>query len=290
MSHYSKFSSSLLILFSCLFFFSLASAHNITRILDRDPDFSIFNELLTKTHLAGEINRRKTLTILAVPNDRIGDLASKQVETARTILMNHVVLDYYDILKLQKLKEKSNILTTLYQTTGVASYQQGFLNVTNNRSTGNIVFGSAVRGAPHDVNYLGTVASMPFNISVLSVSKIIVAPGIDGQPLRPIASTPKAAPAPKSAHSPPPAAEAPVTEAPVEAPADAPVSDSPTPSPADSESPADAPVADASASSPSPAADDASDKADSPTSSAMKPLAQSSLAFLVVFASFLTAH
>lgn len=285
----SKFSSSLLIHISCLFLVaSTISAHNITRILEKYPDFKTFNELLTRTNLAAQINSRKTITVLAIPDDNIGDLASRPEDVMKDILMSHVVLDYYDILKLQKMKGKSSILTTMYQTTGTASYQQGFLNVTEDKATEQVVFGSAVNGAQHNVHYIGTVATIPYNISVLSVSGPIVAPGIGGQTLRPIASPPKRAPSPKLPPSPTPApapAPAPEADSPADAPdADSPDADSPAPSD-DSDSPSDAP-----ASSPSADAPDADAAVDNSKSLAVKHLASDSLALLLAFASFLFAY
>lgn len=86
-----------------LLFFSIspASAFNITRILEKYPDYSQIHDLLTKTQLAADINKRSTITVLAVPNSAIGDLASKPEEDQMRILCTHVILDYYDGMKLK---------------------------------------------------------------------------------------------------------------------------------------------------------------------------------------------
>ncbi|KAL2544552.1 Fasciclin-like arabinogalactan protein 3 [Forsythia ovata] len=235
--------SAALILLSCFLLVSTATAFNITRLLERYPEFSNFNELLSKTELANEINSRKTITVLAVSDDALGGLSGKPEEVQKGVLSNHVVLDYYDILKLQKMKSKS-VLTTLYQTTGVASEGQGFVDVTHNKD-GSIVFGSAVKGSPQDTKLLGSVAAQPYNISVLSVSQPIVAPGIDSR-LSPTASPPKAS-APAHAHkkkaSPPSDAPAPSDDSPADAPA--PSSGPSADAPATSDRPtSDAPTAD----------------------------------------------
>ncbi|CAI9755584.1 unnamed protein product [Fraxinus pennsylvanica] len=279
----SRLPASIIVLY-CFLLVSTTTAFNITRLLGRYPEFSNFNDLLTKNGLASEINSRQTITILAVSNDALGGLTGKPEEVQKGVLSNHVVLDYYDTLKLQKMKNKS-VLTTLYQTTGVASEGQGFLGVSH-KNDGSIVFGSAVKGSLQDTKLLGSVAAQPYNISVLSVSQPIVAPGIDGS-LRPIASPPKAsAPAPAPAHkkkSPPPVdAPAPSddTTADVPAPSDGPNADAPAP--------ADGPSAVAPAPSDGPTADvPTADSDDKPAKNAAGKLSGASFGFAVVFASFL---
>ncbi|KAL3818420.1 hypothetical protein ACJIZ3_004325 [Penstemon smallii] len=183
--------STTLILLSALILLSTAAttAHNITRILEEYPDFGEFNSLLTQTKLAEEINRRVTITVLAVANGGLGDINGKAKDVQRRILSNHVVLDYYDQIKLDNLKGNTTVLTTLFQSTGMADHQMGFLNVVHNKDK-SISFGSAVRGAAIDATYLNSVAKMPYNISVLRISHLIVAPGID----RPMAPTHAPAP------------------------------------------------------------------------------------------------
>lgn len=258
------------------------SAFNITILLSRHPGFEVFNDLLSRTHLAGEINRRSTITVLAVANDRIGSITGKTEDIQRRILSDHVILDYYDLRKLDKIKEKRTILTTLFQASGVADDQQGFLAVVRRRD-GSVMFGSAVRGAPLDARLEGPVAAYPYNISVLSISQPIIAPGIDGEwrspPLRPPPPPPMAkAPAPVEKVSPPapPPAESPVEEEPADAPASAPA---PAPGPADAPS-ADAPAADA---------DDNQEAAKKPNAAAKEVVTGVAFGLVVALASFLAA-
>ncbi|KAL6533798.1 hypothetical protein OROHE_013631 [Orobanche hederae] len=254
--------SSILLLVSVMLLLSTAtiSAFNITRILQRYPDFARFNSLLSQTYLAEEINHRKTITVLALTDDRIGDLSGKPEDVAKRILSTHVILDYYDVLKLNKLRGNKTVMTTLYQATGTADDQQGFLNVAHNND--GIFFGSAMRGAPIDSKLEGSVASQPYDISVLSISHPIVAPGIDGT-WRPIsAPPPKAtAPAPKASAAPkvPPPAETPEDDLPADAPAayaDAPAAYADASAPADA--PASAPGSDAEEADADPNADNQS--------------------------------
>ncbi|XP_059664241.1 fasciclin-like arabinogalactan protein 3 [Cornus florida] len=205
-----------LVLFSCLLLSSIATAFNINNILGKDPELSQFSQMLNETGLADEVNKRATITVLAVNNGAMSSISGKSRDLIKRILMTHVVLDYYDIPKLQKMKDKTDILTTLYQSSGVAINRQGFLNVTNTQN--GIMFGSAVKDAPLESKLVKLVASQPFNISVLEISSPILAPGIDGKdssspqmapgpapalpPLSPTKSkAPKKAPAPKKGKS-----------------------------------------------------------------------------------------
>ncbi|KAI3435383.1 FAS1 domain-containing protein [Psidium guajava] len=250
-------------LFFAVFVFSssAASAFNITRLLGRYPEFSTFNDMLTQTKLYEKINRRQTITVLALDNSSVGDITGKPEEVLQRILSAHIILDYYDISKLHDLSKKSTLLTTLYQASGTADNQQGFLNVTR-LAGGDTVFGSAVKGASLNAKLVKAVAAMPYNISVLQVSCPIIAPGVDPAnpngivtvttpPPAPPAATPKKAPTSSPAKAPvtadtPESSEAPVAEEPAaDAPADAPEADSPASSP-----PAPGPVSDEEADAP----------------------------------------
>ncbi|KAJ9702187.1 hypothetical protein PVL29_004095 [Vitis rotundifolia] len=259
----------LLFLSSFLLFSSAAQAFNITRLLGQFPDFSTFNSYLSQTNVSIGINRRQTITVLAVENGAIAPITGKSLDDIKNILRLHVILDYYDDAKLHKLSNKTALLTTLLQATGQANGQHGFLNVTE-LSSGQVVFGSAVAGSGLQAKLVKTVASQPYNISVLQISTPILAPGVGGVVAVPVTPPPSGSPAaaPKAAEGPgaskttpspapstPPPAKAPSAEAPApsddsaEAPsdADAPAADGPE---------ADAPAADAPLSSPPmPAAD-----------------------------------
>ncbi|PHU08593.1 hypothetical protein BC332_20453, partial [Capsicum chinense] len=187
---------------------SSAAAFNITKILSQYPDYSNFNDLLSKTDLASDINTKATITVLAIPNGAIGDLTSKSENVAKRILTTHVVLDYFDSKKLEQMKDKTTKLTTMFQQSGNAVQDQGFLNVTAKDNT--FVFGSAVKGAQLNSRLEKSVMSQPYNISILGISQPIVTPGLDA----PLAPAPKAN-TPKSS---PPTAESPDVEAKATAP------------------------------------------------------------------------
>ncbi|XP_057799214.1 fasciclin-like arabinogalactan protein 3 [Salvia miltiorrhiza] len=221
-----------------------ASAVKISILLGRFPGFEQFNQLLSSTHLAEEVDRHSGgITVLGLPNGRLGTLMQLPEEVQRSILSLHIILDYYDMAKLTKLPPgNKTTLTTLYQSSGVATGQQGFIDVVR-RHDGTIVFGSAVPGSPQLTNFINPVVAQPFNISILSVSQPIIVAEIDGSTVQPAPDTPPPAPAAKL--TPPPAASPPEEELAPDVPApDAPPS---APAPAPASAPAPSPDADADA-------------------------------------------
>ncbi|XP_038898899.1 fasciclin-like arabinogalactan protein 14 [Benincasa hispida] len=227
--------------------FSAASAFNITKLLSQFPDFTNFNDLLTQTKLADQINSRETITVLALDNGAISSLSGKPVDVVKRILSVHVILDYYDVQKLGKLSnDNTTVLTTLFQASGAATNQQGFIKV-KSINEGEAAFGSAVKRAPTYSKLVKSVASQPYNISVLQITSPIQVPGIDSKATN---STP-----------PPPS---PASSSPVESPKEAPAPSAETPSKADAPA-AETPkaVADAPSSSPPTAEADSPKAADS---------------------------
>ncbi|XP_059461512.1 fasciclin-like arabinogalactan protein 3 [Corylus avellana] len=222
-----------------LLFSSAAAAFNITKLLGRHPNFSSFNDYLTQTQISQQINSRNTITVLAVDNKAIASISGKPLDTIKKILSVHVVLDYFDVQKLTMLPKKTTILTTLFQSSGAAANQEGFLNVSL-VNEGEIAFGSAVKGSILTAKLVSSVAAQPYNISVLQITAPIVPPSIDQAASPPKAAKSPAAAPKKSPATPPtqapsstPAVEAPtpsqevVADAPVVSPSSAPVADAP---------------------------------------------------------------
>ncbi|KAL0301709.1 UNVERIFIED_CONTAM: Fasciclin-like arabinogalactan protein 2 [Sesamum radiatum] len=121
-----------LILSFLLLLFSTTYAHNITRILAQHPDFSIFNHYLTTTHLAAEINRRRTITVCAVDNATMNDLLSKHFSlyTIKKILSLHIFADYFGSNKLHQITKGSTTISSLFQATGEAAGTSGYVKIT----------------------------------------------------------------------------------------------------------------------------------------------------------------
>ncbi|XP_039115687.1 fasciclin-like arabinogalactan protein 14 [Dioscorea cayenensis subsp. rotundata] len=155
-----------------------SATFNITEILSKYPDFSSFNDLLSVTGVADQINSRQSITILAVDDSGIDAVSGRPVDVVKRILSVHVILDYFDAAKLEKLSGKTTILTTLFQSSGIAANKAGFLNVTDMEDE-LVSFGSAVPGAGIGANLVKEVFTKPYDLSILQVSDIIVPPGIE---------------------------------------------------------------------------------------------------------------
>ncbi|CAJ2640068.1 fasciclin-like arabinogalactan protein 1 [Trifolium pratense] len=154
--------------------FTTSNAHNITAILSKDPEFSTFNHYLTLTHLAPAINGKQTITVLAVDNDAMHDLTSKNlsISTVKNILSLHVLLDYYDTKKLHQITKGTTDVATMYQTTGAATGIAGHVNITVLRG-GKVGFGAQDNDGTLPATYVKSIQEIPSNISVLQISQIL---------------------------------------------------------------------------------------------------------------------
>ncbi|KAK4274367.1 hypothetical protein QN277_017596 [Acacia crassicarpa] len=226
-----------------LAFFSATQAYNVTRLLGQYPEFGLLNQYINDSGLAGEINRRGTVTILAVDNSTLSSISGRSKDSIKAIVSTHVILDYYDEKKLMNIKNDSTTLTTLFQSSGIANDNQGHI-LAYNAGGGHFYFGSAVKGASLNAQFVKTVVTQPYNISVLQVSQPIIPPGIDAQSPWPAPGARTAFPPKKhDGSSDTPAAESPSNDddsAAADAPSDD-VASSPSPSsaPATAPGPAD---------------------------------------------------
>ncbi|CAL9157547.1 fasciclin-like arabinogalactan protein 2 [Musa acuminata AAA Group] len=166
----------------------VAQGYNITKILAANPEFSTFNHYLTVTHLASEINRRLTITVLAVDNSGMADLLAKHLSvlTIRNVLALHILTDYYGAKKLHQLTGGSTLASSVFQSSGHAPGTTGYINITDHRA-GKVTFAAEDSGGAPPVSFVKAVKEMPYNISVLQVSTILSSPE---------AEAPVAAPAP----------------------------------------------------------------------------------------------
>ncbi|ESW18637.1 hypothetical protein PHAVU_006G057400 [Phaseolus vulgaris] len=153
---------------------TLSQAHNITRILAQHPEFSTFNHYLTLTHLAPEINGRTTITVCAVDNAAMDELLSKHpsIYTIKNILSLHVLLDYFGAKKLHQITNGTALAATMYQATGTAPGSAGFVNITDLHG-GKVGFGAENNDGTLTSTFVKSVEEMPYNISVIQISKIL---------------------------------------------------------------------------------------------------------------------
>ncbi|CDY11984.1 BnaC03g14100D [Brassica napus] len=110
------------------------------------------------------------------------DLTSKgyTISTLKNILSLHVLLDYFDAQKLHKLPDGSALTTTLFQATGAAPENTGFVKITNMRG-GNLKFvnigvevgfGSEDNGGLIDSSFVTSLEVVPNKISIIQISSI----------------------------------------------------------------------------------------------------------------------
>lgn len=157
--------------------FTTTNAHNITRILAKHPSFSTFNHYLTITHLAGEINRRQTITVCAVDNAAMSDLLSKHytIYTIKNILSLHVFADYFGAKKLHQISKGSTLTSTMYQATGTAPGTSGYVNITDVKG-GKVGFSAEDSGGKLTSTFVKSLEEIPYNISVIQISHVLTSP------------------------------------------------------------------------------------------------------------------
>ncbi|CAL0319196.1 unnamed protein product [Lupinus luteus] len=267
--------------FSCLAlllaFSSCIHAFEVMKIFASDPEFSQFSKALNDTKLVEQINKRNTITILALNNGAMSSLSGKSISTLKDILSTHVLLDFYDEKSFFYAHTKHTQMVTLFQASGKAVYDQGFIYVSL-INEGELAFASAVKNAPYNSLLVRTLGSQPYNISVVEVSAPIIAPGIDGTPITvaPAPSSPKSnATAPPVASAEEPAPEVSTTAAP----APSKVAESPV------ESEAPGPVAEEAADASDEAADDKAAPASSSASTTNFGLVGAVMALASLFVS-----
>jgi len=106
-----------------------ATKYNITKLLAPYKQYSRFNEMLSRTRLAYDINRRQTITVLAVDNAAMSALDHYSLQTIRHILSLHVLVDYYGDKKLKKLAHGSTASSSMYQVSIICSLASSIIVV-----------------------------------------------------------------------------------------------------------------------------------------------------------------
>ncbi|OIT00057.1 fasciclin-like arabinogalactan protein 2 [Nicotiana attenuata] len=163
-----------LLLLLLLLFSVTTSAHNITKILAKHPEFSTFNHYLTVTHLAAEINRRQTITVCAIDNAAMNELLEKHLPTytLKNVLSLHVFADYFGAKKLHQITKGSTLTATMFQATGEAPGTSGYINITNMKG-GKVGFANEDNDGHFTATFVKTVLEMPYNISVIQISHVL---------------------------------------------------------------------------------------------------------------------
>ncbi|XP_019194127.1 PREDICTED: fasciclin-like arabinogalactan protein 2 [Ipomoea nil] len=151
--------------------FSTAYGFNITQILAKHDDFSTFNRYLTLTHLAAEINRRQTITVLVLNNAAMNDILDKHYSlyTIKNILSYHVLADYFGTKKLHHLNKGTTLTATMFQATGDAPGTSGYVNMTALKG-GKVGFAPEDNTGRFDSTFVKSVLEKPYKISVIQIS------------------------------------------------------------------------------------------------------------------------
>lgn len=158
--------------------FTAAEGFDILQILGKHDEFSQFCKLLNETHLAGDINRDRTITVLAVANGDMGHLAAGHYSlgTIRHILELHVVADYYDDKKLKQLSHAATAASTLFQRSGFAPGMAGYVNITQHRGGKVSFIVDDAADSVKPVTYVKQIESHRYDYSVLQVSGVLSSP------------------------------------------------------------------------------------------------------------------
>ncbi|CAO2201335.1 unnamed protein product [Urochloa humidicola] len=155
-----------------------AEGFDILQILGKHDEFSQFCKLLNETQLAGDINRDRTITVLAVANGDMGQLTGGHYSlgTIRHILELHVVADYYDEKKLKQLSHGATAASTLFQRSGFAPGMAGYVNITQHRG-GKVTFVvDDAADSVKPVTFVKQIESHRYDYSVLQVSSVLSSP------------------------------------------------------------------------------------------------------------------
>ncbi|KAF1864166.1 hypothetical protein Lal_00048731 [Lupinus albus] len=147
-------------------------AHNITRILHNHPDFSTFNHYLSVTHLSDEINRRRTITVLAIDNAGMQSLLDKHlsISTLKNVLSLHILVDYFGAIKLHHITNGTTLVSSVFQATGAAAGTAGYVNITNLKG-GKVGFGAEDNDGSLHSFYVKSIDELSYDISVLQISQ-----------------------------------------------------------------------------------------------------------------------
>ncbi|XP_066367617.1 fasciclin-like arabinogalactan protein 4 [Miscanthus floridulus] len=157
-------------------------AVNVTGVLSAFPDLSDFTRLLASSPVLAELAGRSSLTLLAVPNGNLPQspsaFAAATGADLADVLRYHVLLEYLAPADLRRLPASGKLVTTLFQTTGRAPADLGAVNVTTAGASLAVVRSPAPFPGSN-ATVLGAITAVPYNLSVLAVSGLIVPTGFD---------------------------------------------------------------------------------------------------------------
>nr|XP_043621159.1 fasciclin-like arabinogalactan protein 4 [Erigeron canadensis] len=172
-----------IILYFLITITTTTAAVNITSLLSPYPDLSDFSSLLTTTNVAADITDRTSLTLLAVPNSilRSSPLLHRSPSSIADVIRYHVLLQYLSLHDLRRFPPSGKLITTLFQTTGRATNNFGYVNITNNHFTNITTVTSPVAYSqpPNNATIISLILNSPYNVSIYTVTSLIIPYGFD---------------------------------------------------------------------------------------------------------------
>ena len=151
------------------------AAFDVIQMLVDKPQYAGFSKVLAQTNVAAEANQLKAASLLVVPEKTVKSLVSLPADKLRQAVANHVLLSYFDPIKLDEMKTRTALLPTLLSNTDKAL---GVLNYSK-ADDGQMYFGAP--GAPCVAKLVKVVAARPYTVSIMEISEPILPPGF-GKP------------------------------------------------------------------------------------------------------------
>ncbi|CAN6251479.1 unnamed protein product [Urochloa humidicola] len=152
------------------------AAFDVIQMLVDKPQYAGFTKLLSQTSVAADANQLRAASLLVVPDKTVGALSKLPADKLKAAVANHVLLSYFDPIKLDEMKTRTAMLPTLLSNTDKA---QGVLNYSK-ADDGQMYFGAP--GAPCVAKLVKVVAARPYSISIMEISEPILPPG-SGKPV-----------------------------------------------------------------------------------------------------------
>ncbi|KAK9156653.1 hypothetical protein Scep_003227 [Stephania cephalantha] len=156
-----------------------AQSLNLTHILSGFPEFSGFNKLLSSTSLPSDLSGRSSLTLLAVPNH----LLRRQPPPPPPIPPRLPPLPRPPPVPLPlrppPLPPSGHLLTSLFQTTGRAPNDLGAVNISTTAATATTLIRPLLPSSSPPATLLSLLTSLPYNLSIFSISSLLLPQGLD---------------------------------------------------------------------------------------------------------------
>ncbi|KAK9122689.1 hypothetical protein Sjap_012291 [Stephania japonica] len=150
---------------------------NLSQILSGFPEFSEFNRLLSSTPLPSEVSGRSSLTLLAVPNKLLRRTPPPPPPPSPTP-SGSTSSSSSSSPRPPPLPPSGHLLTSLFQTTGRAPNNLGALNVSTDPTTATTTVRPLLPSAA-PATLLSLLTSLPYNLSIFSVSALLLPLGLD---------------------------------------------------------------------------------------------------------------